>query len=114
MSSNEYFLVWLVYAGASFFVIMFWFWITGFSRSMMLKSLLRFPVIVILLTPIPHVLDHSLYVPAVAAVAFDVLAKDSTHLLKDATALGSAVILSIVFAIAFSVFTKMMARRIHE
>ena len=110
MSSNEYFLAWSIYAVASFFVIIFWFWATSIFSSVLMRLLLRLPVMAILLTPIPHVLDPSLYVPVVAAVAFDFISKDSLALSEDLMTLVMAVFLSVVLAFVLVFVGHMFAR----
>lgn len=103
-------MAWSIYAVASFFVIIFWFWMTSIFSSLVLRLLLRLPVMAILLTPVPHVLDPSLYVPVVAAAAFDFIGKDSLALSEDLMALGAAVIASMLLAILLAGIGGLLAR----
>jgi hypothetical protein len=110
MTANEYFLAWAIYTGAGFFVIMFWCWLTSPLKSITLRLLLRLPALAILLTPIPHVLDKSLYVPAVAAVAFDIISKDSMATSSDVMILIAAVIASLLLALLLGFIGRMISR----
>ena len=110
MSSNEYFLAWSIYIGSSFFVLIFWCWVTSSVKSLTLRLLLRLPAVAILLTPITHIADHSLYVPALAAVAFNIIGKDSTALANDASILIAAVMVSLFVALLLGFLGHVVAR----
>jgi hypothetical protein len=110
MSSNEYFLAWSIYIGSSFFVLIFWCWVTSPIKSLTLRLLLRLPALAILLTPIQHIADHSLYVPTVAAVAFNLIAKDSTALANDASILIAAVAVSLFVALLLGFLGHILSR----
>ncbi len=110
MSSNEYFLAWTVYLVSSFFVVMFWCWVTSLFKSLTLRLVLRLPVMAVLLTPIPHLLDPSLYVPAVAAVAFDFIGKNPEAMSSDVMTLLAAVIASLIIALFLGLAGKLIAR----
>lgn len=110
MSSNEYFLAWTIYMVSSFFVVIFWCWVTSPLKSLMLRLFLRFPVVAILLTPIPHVADPSLYVPVVAAVAFDFIGKNAEALSSDMMTLLAAVLVSFIIALFLGLVGKGIAR----
>lgn len=109
MSSNEYFLAWTIYMVASFFVIIFWCWVTSPLKSLTLRLLLRLPVLAILLTPIPNPADPSLYVPAVAAVAFELISKNAEAMSSDVMALLAAVLVSIMIALLVGLVGKIIA-----
>lgn len=110
MSANEYFMAWSIYIGASFFVIMFWFWLTSSFRSLTVRMLLRFPVMTVLLLPIQHNLDPSLYTPAVAAAAFAIISKDSMAMSSDITILIAAVVASLLAALLLGFIGRIVAR----
>ena len=114
MSSNEYFLAWMVYGLSCFFVTIFWFWMTSLFSSMVVKLFLRLPVMALLLTPMPHALDQSLYVPAIAAVAFDFIGKDSLRLSEDIMTLLTGVLASLVLALVLSLLGMLLSRLMRE
>jgi hypothetical protein len=110
MSSNEYFLAWTIYMVSSFFVVMFWCWVTSPLKSLVVRLLLRLPIVAILLTPIPHIADPSLYVPVVAAVAFDFIGKNPEALSADVMTLLAAIIVSLIIAVVVGLLGKLIAR----
>jgi hypothetical protein len=112
MSSNEYFLAWTIYIGASFFVLMFWCWITSPVKWVTFRLVLRFPVLALLLAPVSHVANSSLLVPAIASAAFHFIAKDYNAASSDIMVLLGAVLASIAAALALGFIGHLIARLI--
>lgn len=102
MSTNEYYLAWAIYIVSSLFVVMFWCWVTSPIKWLTLRLILRLPALAILLTPLAHVANANLQVPAIASIAFHLLAKDYSAMQEDAVVLIGAILGSIAVALLLS------------
>jgi putative effector of murein hydrolase LrgA (UPF0299 family) len=100
MSANEYVLVWTVYVISALIVLAFWCWMTSPLKSLTLRLLLRLPALALALTPVHHVLDETLFAPAVAGIAMEFIAGGemaaSSYIMVLLATLISSILLALV------------------
>lgn len=103
METGEYFSAWVVYLGSACAVIACLWWLCRLIPQLMVRLALLFCAAAVLLTPVTHPVNPSLYVPAIAAAALSFIAdgQDAAWPYLSVVLLAVAVALLLVLMINF-------------
>ncbi len=105
MIDQEFLSAWLVYLGASFTFLLFWWLITRGVSQAWIRMVLRMPAVALLLTPL-HMPLHNMpseyiYSPAIAAFSIDLLAGHTKQALYILPYLVTSVAVCLLFGLLY-------------